>query len=150
MEFKRGRPVEISKEKCDLLIAGIKQNLPYEMCAWKARIAESTLYEWLRIGKEDKEKGINSMFVQLSEDLVNAEAMKVAEHLQNIEGGDKSSKGRMWILERRWRKYFGQDSLFYQELLERASKIEEAFKRLMETNLQGAQINGQKVDPESN
>jgi len=146
MEFKAHRPSEYTKEKHDSIVNSISKNCPYEVAAWGARICEGTLYNWLNKGKADLAAGINSEFVQLLKDITQAEHNKIQEHLEKIELNPTASKGRMWILERRWRKYFGQDAAFYQELLEKATRLDETLKKLTDNNLQGAQIHGREMD----
>lgn len=149
IEFQTGRPNHYTRERHDKIIAAIRKNAPYEIAAWSARICGNTLTNWMTQGKNDKNAGIHSDYAQLLDDILDTEANKVMEHLTLIEAGHKTWQPRLKILERRWRKYFGQDASLYQELVDRALKIEEAFKRLHDLPMQGATSHGGEMDTES-
>ena len=112
-------------EKEHIILEAIRQNLPYEACAWRAKIWEGTLYGWLAKGrKELEEDNKNGRYRSFYENVLYEETIKMAEHLRTMETGEKGWQGRQVILERRWRKFFGQDAPVLKELEERIAKLE--------------------------
>jgi hypothetical protein len=138
---KKGKPFEYTQEKHDKIIASIKRNLPYEAAAWSARICERTLYYWIESGRNDFKEGNDTVFAQLLQDILETEAEKMGEHLDAIEGGHIAWRGRLAILERRWRKFFGADAGIIQELLELITKLKEDIANLKANQGKGI-VNG--------
>lgn len=108
-----------------IILEAIRQNLPYEACAWRAKIWEQTLYDWLSKGKKEQQQDIkNGRYRSFYENVLYEETLKMAEHLKMMEAGEKGWQGRQVILERRWRKFFGQDAAILKEMEERIAKLE--------------------------
>jgi len=127
---KQGNPFAYTQEKHDALVAAIGKNLPYEVAAWHARVCERTFYNWMTRGKEDIQAGKNTEFAQLVQDVLNVESLKITQHLDSIENGHVAWRGRLAILERRWRKFFGADAGIIQELLELITKLKQDINQL--------------------
>lgn len=115
---------KLTPKTAEKIIELIENNVPYEMAAWGAGICEKTLYVWLSKGKEDEKNKIKSAFSELLQGVKEAECKKIAQHLLAIQNQEKNWQSRAWILERRWRKQFGQDAGIIQELLEKQEKLE--------------------------
>src|SRR5690349_1073796 len=96
-----------------------------------AGITEKTLYNWINKGKEaiecDEEDNPYRDFVV---QLWKVEAEKVMRCLDVISGESPQWKAHMAILERRWRKFFGQDAGIIHEMGEKLKDLEEIIKRL--------------------
>ena len=113
------------------IIDAIDRNLPYEMAAWAARISEQTLYTWLKQGAVDVAAQKNTEYSNLLEDMHESECRKVVQHLDSIERQTKNWQARSWILERRWRKYFGVDAGLIQDLMEKQEKLQAMFEKYL-------------------
>ena len=114
----RGRPSKICPEARKAVMQGVMGNLPYDVCAWKARICEATLYNWINQGKKDKAEGLITEFTLFLEDIKEAESIKIENHLADVEAKPERWQARMTILERRWPEYFHQNLSELKELKE--------------------------------
>lgn len=124
LRVKKGRPFyKYTKIVHFTIVTSISRNAPYEVAAWCARISEKTLYEWIKKGNDDIKNGRRTNFATLVEDILEAEGQKIISHLDAIEGGEDSWRGRLAILERRWRKFFGVDAGIIQDLMDNITKL---------------------------
>ncbi len=105
-----GRPSKFTPERCGAIIDAISHRIPYEMAAEANGITGTTLYAWLKTGREHAEKGIDSPYSVFSEALKKAEMQKVREHTDMIAAKPERWQADAWLLERRWYKYFGANA----------------------------------------
>lgn len=118
-----GRPSKFTPERCASIIDAISHRIPYEMAAEANGISASTLYEWLKIGNEQREQGMETDYTIFSEALKRAEMQKVREHTDMIAAKPERWQADAWLLERRWYKYFGPNAQI-NELNQRLDKLE--------------------------
>jgi IS30 family transposase len=111
-----GQPTKIDPRIHQIIIEGIKSNLPYKFCAWDAGITERTIYNWLKWGERDSDDNLITMWSEFFHAVKDAEAKKVKEHLRVIESCPERWQARMTILERRWREDFSADATQLQEI----------------------------------
>lgn len=105
-----GRPSKFTPERRASIIDAIAHRIPYEMAAEANGISGSTLYEWLKLGKEHQDDGIESDYSMFSEALKRAEMTKVREHTEIIAARPERWQADAWLLERRWHKHFGANA----------------------------------------
>jgi hypothetical protein len=119
----RGRQSKLNHETHQIVIEGIKQNLPYRVVAWKAGVCEPNFYKWLEKGEACLAKDMDNEYTRLVLDIHKAEADKIASHLAEMEQNKKGWKARLKILEKRWHDMFGSDSPILQDLMSRMEKM---------------------------
>lgn len=105
-----GRPSKFTPERRASIIDAISHRIPYEMAAEANGICLDTLYEWLKIGKQHRNDGIESDYTIFSEALKRAEMTKVREHTEIIAARPERWQADAWLLERRWHKHFGPNA----------------------------------------
>ncbi len=105
-----GRPSKFTPERRASIIDAISHRIPYEMAAEANGISGSTLYEWLKIGNDQREQGMETDYTIFSEALKRAEMQKVREHTDMIAAKPERWQADAWLLERRWYKYFGANA----------------------------------------
>lgn len=105
-----GRPSKFTPERRTAIIDAISHRIPYEMAAEANGISGSTLYEWLKTGKDQIDQGIESDYTMFSESLKRAEMQKVREHTDMIAAKPERWQADAWLLERRWHKHFGANA----------------------------------------
>lgn len=105
-----GRPSKFTPERRASIIDAISHRIPYEMAAEANGISGSTLYEWLKVGKEHQDDAIDSDYSQFSEAIKRAEMTRVREHQDMIAAKPERWQADAWILERRWHKHFGANA----------------------------------------
>src|SRR3990167_933993 len=124
--------LKISDERINKIVDSISSNCPYQVAAWGAGICETTLFDWLKTGKEDIANDIDSLYSRLAKSVKEAEHNKMKDHLSVIQsatdGEEKNWQARAWILERRWRQYFGQDAAQLAEIKQMHSEMKEMTK----------------------
>lgn len=125
LEPKLGRPHKYNSDIHKQIIKSIKRNAPYKVAAWSARVCERTFYNWITWGRDDIKNDVESDFAQLLQDILSTEANKIMDHLDAIEKGNEGWRGRLLILERRWREFFGQDAGIIQDLVEIITKLKQ-------------------------
>lgn len=123
-----GRPSKFTPERRASIIDAISHRIPYEMAAEANGISLSTLYEWLKIGNDQREQGIETEYTIFSEALKRAEMQKVREHTDMIAAKPERWQADAWLLERRWYKYFGPNAQI-NELNQRLDKLEGASEK---------------------
>jgi transposase len=117
-----GRPSKFTPERRSSIIDAISHRIPYEMAAEANGISGSTLYEWLKIGNDQREQGMETDYTIFSEALKRAEMTKVREHTDMIAAKPERWQADAWLLERRWHKYFGANAAL-NELNEKLDKL---------------------------
>lgn len=114
----------ICPEKRKIIMECVEIGMPYIYAGHAARISEKTLYNWLERGANDFDQGIDSEFSRFLQDIDQALSGRLKKHLNRINEGDKCWNSSAWMLERRWRKHFGQDAAVVEELTHRLAKLE--------------------------
>lgn len=129
----RGRPTKFNPERCASIIEMISKRVPYALAAEANGVCEDTFYEWLKIGKSHRDKGMVSDYTIFSEAIKNAEVSRIIDHSENISSRKKNWQADAWMLERRWNKYYGANAHLY-ELNERLARLErgESFEKQRE------------------
>jgi|TARA_R100000084_G_C4641201_1_gene143950 hypothetical protein len=95
-----GRPTKLNPKTQTKFIQGLKLGLTYELAASYAGVDRTTIFNWMRRGKED-EDGIYFDFfnaVKQSEGLCAAQCM--TRIIRAAENGQWQAAG--WIMERRY------------------------------------------------
>lgn len=100
----------ITPEICANILESIDSALPYDAAAWRAGICEKTLYNWINQGKADKEAGVDSEFLKLLQGIKKAEGDRMQALAQSIMSGVDRWQSCAWMLERRWRQFYGVDA----------------------------------------
>lgn len=119
-----GRPSKFTPERCAAIVNAISKRVPYEFAAEGNGICESTLFEWIALGKAHRMQGITSDYSIFSESIKRAEMDRIIEHNENIASHVDKWQGDAWLLERRWYKHYGSSAPI-MELNQRMSKIEQ-------------------------
>lgn len=117
-----GRPSKFTPEIRTSIIDAISHRIPYEMAAEAHGITVSTLYEWLKIGRDQAREGITSDYTIFSEGLKRAEMQRVREHCDMIAAKPERWQADAWLLERRWHKHFSPNAALH-ELNEKLDKL---------------------------
>ena len=117
-----GRPSKFTPERRASIIDAISHRIPYEMAAEANGISLETLYEWLRIGKQHRDEGIESDYTIFSESLKRSEMTKVRQHMDVISDRPERWQADAWILERRWHKHYGANAAL-NELNEKMDQL---------------------------
>lgn len=123
-----GRHSLLTPEVRAIIVEAVATGLPYEMAGWAARICEKTMYTWLKRGQKDIDDNIESEWSLFLQDIKQAEMGRVGKHFNRINKGKKSWQANAWVLERRWRKNFGQDAAIIQELTSRLDSLEDKIR----------------------
>ena len=111
-----GRPHKITPEIREIILESINSALPYEAATWRAGICEKTLYNWLNKAKADKEAGIESEHLSLLQDIKRIEGARMQALAQSVMMGVDRWQSCAWMLERRWRQFYGADAGVIAEL----------------------------------
>ena len=80
------------------------------MAAEANGIGVSTLYEWLKMGKEHSDQGISQSTTVFLEALKKGEMTRVREHTDMIAAKPERWQADAWLLERRWHKHFSANA----------------------------------------
>ncbi len=105
-----GRPSKFTEKRRNDIIDAISHRIPYEMAAEANGISVSTLYEWLKTGKEHSDEGIDSEYTIFLEALKRGEMTRVREHTEMIAAKPERWQADAWLLERRWHKHFSTNA----------------------------------------
>jgi transposase-like protein len=105
-----GRPSKFTPERRASIINDIARRVPYEIAAEANGICESTLYEWIDMGRRHRKEGIDSEYSKFSEGIKAAERSKIIGHADNIADHVDKWQADAWMLERRWYKHFGSNA----------------------------------------
>lgn len=117
------------------IIEGLEQNLPQELAAYHARIAECTFYAWRARGIKELEENItDSEYAKFYLDIISTRAKKVIDNLDKVSNGEKNWQGRAWILERCYRKFFALDAGIIAEIATKISELETRFSGMHRTS----------------
>jgi len=119
-----GRPSKFTPERRCAIVDAISHRIPYEYAAQANGIAERTLYDWLKMGEEHQQSGIDSDYSTFLQDIKKAEMQRIREHTDMIAAKPERWQADAWILERRWHKHFSSNAQL-NELNHRLSKIEQ-------------------------
>lgn len=143
MEFKSGRPSQLTDEVKSVILQAIPEVIVQNQVAARARIPKQTLSTWLVRGKSDREKGIDSIFAQFSDDYYFTLTEVVKDAIAKLKSMPKSFGSLTWILEKCFREDFG--SPIDVELHAKADLILE-----LQKGMANERQEGKKMDPEGN
>lgn len=121
-----GCPIKYTPERLKSILTSILDRIPYEIAAEANGIRESTLYAWIKQGKEEQDQDLDTPLARFAEDIKNIEQNRIRHHLGKIDTNCDRWQADAWILERRWHKHFGANVL-QREQEERLKKLEEMF-----------------------
>jgi hypothetical protein len=94
----RGRPLTLSQQVIDDLVAGIRVGLSTNAAAARANVPDTTLRHWLAVGEQHPD----SIHGELVRAMANARATGELVLLAKIQRASESDwKAAAWILERR-------------------------------------------------
>lgn len=119
-----GRKTLIDPEKRATIMECVEIGMPYKYAAHAARVSERVLYDWLERGREDFDAGLTTEFSEFLHDIEQGLAGRLKKHMIRINEGAQVWHSSAWMLERRWRKDFGQDAAMVEELTNRLGKLE--------------------------
>lgn len=139
-----GRPSKFTPERRAAIINDISHRIPYELAAEANGISGSTLYEWLKIGKDHIDEGIESDYTMFSEALKRAEMNKVREHNEKIASNVDRWQADAWLLERRWHKHYGANAQL-NELNSKLDKLMEIERHEKRSHQESSQEDDQEV-----
>lgn len=118
-----GRPSKFTPGRCAAIVDDIYHHVPYELAAEANGICLDTLYEWLKIGRNHAQDGIQSDYVVFSEAIKRAEVNRIKMHTKKIDDNVDRWQADAWLLERRWYKHFSSNTPV-MEMHERIDKLE--------------------------
>lgn len=136
---KAGRKGILTHELSEQLCAYIRAGLTKKGACDAMMIGESTFYQWLQRGEQDKEAGKNNVYVEFAESLGKAEAAFKLAHIKNIKtAADQGSwQASAWMLERVYRDEYGRNADAKVELTGKDSgpvEVESAVKIYLPSN----------------
>lgn len=114
-------PSKFTRQTIDMLIAGIRNGLPYELAAEAAGIGTSTFYNWQRGDfPRGADKALKVEFLDALTRARGESAFRLAGLINRAATDDWRAAG--WLLERRFPGDFGKDADLHRRLddLERA------------------------------
>lgn len=124
-----GRPSKFTPERCASILDSISKYVPVTLAAEATGICKDTFYEWLKVARADRQAGKDTEYTDFSDALKKIETDKIKHLCANVEAGVDRWQSCAWLLERRWREYFGQDAGIIAELqatfAELKAKVEE-------------------------
>jgi len=110
------KPTVLTEKVQDIIIDSILNNLPYVKAFNLAGIGNKTFYNWKKRAEEEEERGEETIYTQLFHLIREAESKAIYGHLAAIKEGKTGWQSRSWILERRWREHFANDSYQLDDL----------------------------------
>lgn len=114
---------KLTQEIIKNIIEGVKRRIPYKLIAVSNGIGERCFYNWMTQGLDDIEKNVKSDHAYLVQSIKRAEFDLIGNHLDVLTASSRNWQSHAWILERRWREHFGNDS-FEIEMRERIAQLE--------------------------
>lgn len=139
-----GRRTKLTDEIKDKLVEAIEAGATYQIAAHYAGIGESTLYLWLKQGREGKGKAK----IDLLEVLKRAESKGAISNLSviNRAASDGNWKASAWLLERRHNYRRDKPPAPAEEETERASiEMTADTKQILKTQLEQSIKAGQEA-----
>lgn len=110
MKTSRGIRNLMLEDYVDLIPSEIKKGLGRISAAGMHGIAPSTMYYWIKKGKEDMEATRNRPKTEcgrMYQKILQAEAEWELERLAKLEDDNKQARSEMWLLERRLPRKWG-------------------------------------------
>jgi hypothetical protein len=108
-------PTKFTRKTIDLLLAGIRNGLPYELAAEAAGIGRSTFYNWQRGAfPRGADKVLKVEFLDALTRARGESAFRLAGLINRAATGDW--RAAAWMLERRFPKDFAKDADLYERL----------------------------------
>ncbi len=101
---RRGRPDTITEEIIAKFFKSFRTGLAIERCADVIGVPHTTLWDWLKRGREHQRAGKNTLYAQFAADFTREDAeleQRLAAQVQLA--GAKDWHAPAWILERRYR-----------------------------------------------
>lgn len=138
---KPGAPTLFSAEKAAIIVEEVRDNLSINNAARIARVNHQTPHNWMKKGIADKEKGLNTEYVQFLDNIREAQGQKVRQLMKTVEKMPKQWQAISWLLEKCCAEDFGKDSELYKQLLD-------DYKMLMQSLIdqnKGVNNGGQKA-----
>ena len=125
-----GRPSKLTDELCKEIVDYIKQGNYPSTAACLCGVAESTFYQWMKLGRERK----TGKFVEFMEAVRSAEKFAEAYHIQLLrkaaeEGNVGASK---WWLTNKFPEHWGKEN---QMKVEHSGEIKQDIKADVKLNL---------------
>ena len=137
-----GRRTKLTEEIQNKIIQAVQTGATYEICAQFAGIAPSTLYLWMKQGRERKSKAK----IEFLESIKRAESKGAVVNLGLIQRAaqDGDWKASAWILERRHgylreRNVNRNEEEDQQQLLEISNDTKEILKSQLEQSIKASQ-----------
>jgi len=119
----------LTPEVHDRLVQAAREVIVPTQVAHRARIPKNTFHGWIKRGLVDMEEGNSTIYAQLANDYYHALSDVVAESIKDIRRCPKNYQALTWLLERCFRKDFGNDSELIVEILSNFDRINELLEK---------------------
>lgn len=115
---------KFNEERTTIILDAIAKGVPHRFAAQKARIAEKTLYEWKNRGETEFKERNDTAYAKFYLDLLETEAIKVENALENIISQTNRWQASAWWLARRYPNIFGEHVDQIKEMNDRLLELE--------------------------
>lgn len=109
---------KLTPERAKIVIDNVRSDLSITNAARIARLSPQTPLNWITRGKEDRAKGVESMYTEFLDNMLEAQGLKVREFMRDVASMNKGWQAVAWLLEKCCAEDFGKDSELYKQLLE--------------------------------
>lgn len=117
-----GRPVILTQELQDKIMALLTRWIPIELACGSLGISDYAYYSWKKKGEADIESGKDTIYSNFARAIKEVLVANVDEALDHIRSEEQWT-AKAWLLERRMRNFFGKD-MFEIEVREKLEKLE--------------------------
>ena len=114
------RPTRLDKDIIAKSIEAVSSGANYAMLSDCLGVAESTIYEWKKRGREDIEAGLNTIYAEFLDNIKKCRYQYEQSLCAEIQrqGFEGAWQANCWLLERRNPKVFGKDANVLREIAE--------------------------------
>ena len=110
---------ELTEDQWKIITNGLAMGVPYRFICMKTGIPQRTWYDWLKKGREDRDKGLTTAFATFVHKVEVGQAEYVFKATEAMDNCDKGHKGHEWKLTRRHR-----DDYHLPNKLEHSGKVD--------------------------
>ena len=103
----KGQNSKFTAEAREAIISRRRIGMPVLFCAQGAEVSDKTVYNWINLGKEHIEGGIDSDFADFFRAYKRAESEGIAVHLGKIHRSD-TWQSAAWLLSRCWPEHLAK------------------------------------------
>lgn len=134
---------KLDQETINKILAHISNGVPYKHSAEAEGVAYSTFKSWVAQGGCDLEHYKSTIYTQLVASLRQIEIFNISNCIRDIRESEKGHKGKEWVLEHVFFKYFGARAGEI-EFAERIEALES--KQRNQNQVQGADAKNGEID----